>query len=312
MADGSGAAPAAEGGATTAAAGGSTAAPAATPSAGATPGAGAGTAAVTGTPAAAPAWHGELSADDIGWLQTKGWFGTDLAKAEVQKTFPAMVKAYRTTESFVGRNKVALPKDANDTEGWDQFYAAAGRPPSPEAYEYKVPEGGDQAFGDAYAKMAHKYGLSTRQMQGLAADWNEFGMAQHQARAEAADHQFATQSAADVDAIRREWGAQYDPKMAAAQRAGHGFGISKETMNKIERAIGTKDFLSMMANIGAAVSEDTGSVPGETGSSGHMTPEMAGARLKELQKDAAWLAKYQAGDQEAMAEKRKLDMAMAG
>lgn len=278
-------------------------------------GAGAGTAALSGgAPAAAaatPAWHSSFTPEDIGWLQNKQYFGADLAKADVGQGVLAMVKAHRGMESIMGRNRVALPKDDGDTEGWNQFYTAAGRPADAKAYGLKAPEGGSQEYMDGFAQIAHGEGLSTRQATNLATKWDAFAKEQMAGAKEAAEHRFTTQSAADMDAIRREWGAQFDPKMAAAQRAGHGFNISKETMGKIERAIGTKAMLDMMANIGAAVSEDSGAGGGSDGGTGHLTPEMASAQLAELKNDKPWLVKYQAGDKEAVALFRRLTEAKA-
>lgn len=310
MTDGSGAAPAAgdagagTDGATIGADAGAVAAAGGTPAAGA----GAGTAAVTAAVQAAPPppWHGDLTEEDIGWLHNKAWFGTDLAKAETAKAFPAMVKAYRSTETMVGRDKIALPKDVNDAEGWNNVYAKLGRPSEPSGYELKAGEGGDQKIADEFAGIAHELGLSKTQAQGMAAKWDAKAQALATANAAAAEQTFLSTAQADFDALQQSWGGQADHKMAAAQRAGVTFGIDQPTMDKMERAIGTTKFLSFMADVGAAISEDSGSGQGNAAQSA-MTPEAARARLSELKGDAAWVAKYQAGGADEKAEVARLN-----
>jgi hypothetical protein len=306
MADGTGAAPAADAGGAAAATTGDAGAAAQ----GGTPAAGAGTAAVTAQPAAEAPWHGELTTEDIGWLQNKGWFGTELAKADTRKSFPAMVKANRGLETILGRNRIAAPKDAADTEGWNAFYAAGGRPASWQAYDLKAPEGGDQALTDAIAEMAHTEGLSTRQLNAMATKLSALGNERQAAQQAADDQAFNTNSHHELEGLRTEWGNGADAKFAAGQRAARTFGIDKAVMSKMERAIGTKTFLTVMANMGAAISEDAGA-GGSSTHTGAMTLEMAKARLGELSKDTAWQAKLQAGDADAVALKRQIDETMA-
>lgn len=307
MADGSGAASAAGGD------GGASADTGGAANAGQAGGAGAGTEAVTGQTVTAPAWHGDLNAEEIGWMQNKQWFGKDVGKADIAKSFPNMVRSYRGMEKLVGdpAKRINLPTGDNDAEGWKDIYSKLGRPADAKGYDYKVPDGGDQEFGDAYSEMAWKHGLSTKQMQGLAEDWNKFGMERVQARQASENEQFSHDSNNDLNGLRREWGRDFDMKMGAAQRAGLAFGIDKPTMHKIERAIGTKAFLNMMSSVGSSVSEDTGAGQGGNAGGDGMTPEMANARLAELKNDREWLKKYDAGDKEAVALFRKLTTAKA-
>lgn len=261
--------------------------------------------------AATPPWHGDLDEDTIGWLHNKAWFGTDLAKADTRKGFPEMVRSMKGLESIVGRNNIALPKDAADKEGWNNLYAKLGRPADSAGYELKAGEGGDQGIADAFAKIAHEEGLSKAQVHALAPKWNAYAQERNAADKAAAETKFQSTSQGEFNALRQEWGEQSDHKFAAAQRAKEAFGLETEMMDKIERAVGTKAFLTLLSNVGAAVSEDAGPGGGMNHGGSVITKEGANARLKELQKDTAWLDRYQKGGVDEKDEFRKLTNVIA-
>lgn len=307
MADGSGAV-AGDGGA----AGGDAGAAAAVVNAAGAQNGGVGTAAVESAAATAAAsqWYSGLDQDSQGWLQNKQYFGPDLAKGDVGQGVLAMIKAHRGMESIMGKNRVAVPKDAADKEGWDAYYTAGGRPADPKGYELKAGDGGDQKIADRFTEIAHKHGLSKQQVQAMAPEWDAFAKETVAARQAVADQQYTANSQADLDGLKAEWGGQTDAKFAAAQRAKIAYGLAPETMNKIERAIGTKSFITLLSNIGANVSEDGGAGQGENGFAA-TTAVAARAKLNELRADKPWLAKYKAGGSEEVAEFRRLTKIIA-
>jgi hypothetical protein len=236
-------------------------------------------------------WFAGFDRETQGYLQNKGWTHAQ-GPAE-------LVKAYRNLERFNGMDKLPLPRDENDAEGWNRTYDRLGRPARWQDYGIDVPEGANRDYADHMAEIFHRAGLSTRQAQLIAAENEKFVTA---LQAES-DHQFATGSQAELDAVRREWGADADRRFAAAQRAGLAFGIERETMEKIERAVGTRSFLGLMSRIGEGLTEDRGA---GTGSSGFMTPEAAQARLNDLKADRAWVRRYLNGDVGARADYDRL------
>src|SRR5882757_6971704 len=72
------------------------------------------------------AWFTGLDSDTKGWLENKGWSG--------ERALPEVIKAHRNLESLVGRDKLPLPKDEHDTEGWNRVYEKLGRPARWEDY----------------------------------------------------------------------------------------------------------------------------------------------------------------------------------
>jgi hypothetical protein len=286
VADGSGAAVAAEGGATGAAEG-------AANGTGAAPGAegAAAAAASTGTPQTPAHWSTTLDADTRGWLGNKQYFGPDLVKADVAKGVAEMVKAHRSMESVMGRNRLAAPKDINDTEAYTAIYKALGHPADKAGYDIKLPEGGNQQYLEGMLDTFHKAGLSVSQAQAIVKASDEFGAAIARER----DAAFATQSTAELEQTRKEWGPQADRNFAAAQRFTNTFGIDKPTMEKIERAVGTKTMLGLFSKIGMALTEDRGAGASGSGAMPVSTVEGAKAQLADLRADKGWVQRQQAG-----------------
>jgi hypothetical protein len=247
-------------------------------------------------------WYGGFDADTVGTLQAKGWASFD----SPDKAIPEIVKSYKNIERLQRSDHIPLPKDLNDAEGYAKLYEKLGRPPKASDYGIKPGEGGSPEFTDKMSALLHEVGLSTAQAQKLASGYTGLvdGMKATQ------DHQFSTQSAADLQAIRGEWGAQSDMRFAAAQRALVQFGLDKTTAEKLEKAIGTKPFLSLFSNIGLGMSEDRGA--GSGGGSGFMTPEAAQSKLNDLKADQGWRNRYLAGGAQERADYDKLIAIVAG
>lgn len=133
----------------------------------------------------------------------------------------ALAKSYINLEKTLGSEKVALPKGADDTEGWERLYKAAGRPDVAEGYEFRkfeeLPEGFDypKETEDAFREIAHKAGLSVRQAQTLR-DWFV-----ENAAAAYADEATEDDTASDLALaeLQREWGNATGQKLALAQHA---------------------------------------------------------------------------------------------
>jgi hypothetical protein len=270
-------------------------------------GAQAGAGAQPGAGAAAPTWFSGIDSETLGWGQNKGWFDTDPAKVDLPKVLPEVLKAHRNLESMVGRDKLVRPKDTADEAAWKPIRELIGVPQKWEDYglvpigaDGKPDSKADRSYADGISQIAHKHHVSKTAIEEMAKYNDEYGKNAKLA----ADQQFETQSQQEVDGLRAQWGQDADGHFAAAQRAANAFGIDQPTMDKIERAIGTKTMLTLLSKIGTAVSEDRGS--GGGGGSGLMSPEAANARLVELRGDKEWTKRYFAGDRNAVAEYDRL------
>jgi hypothetical protein len=254
----------------------------------------------------AGSWFSGLDGETQGWLENKGWTAED--------GLTQMVRAHRSLEGMMGREKVVWPKDAQDKTAWAEIHRRMGVPPSWEDYglvplgpDGKPDAAADRSYADGMAQVLHKLGIGKETATALATEH-----AKLQSVLTAADNEaFQRSSAQDFDALRREWGGEADHRLAAAQRASRAFGLEPQTMGKIERAIGTRAMLTLLSDIGTAISEDRGTGVGGFGAGGWLTPEAANARLVELRGDTDWTRRYFAGDKSAIAEYDRLIAAVA-
>lgn len=256
------------------------------------------TATTTATTAAAQPWFGGFDTELQGYVQNKGW-NAETKAADI-------IKSFRETERLVGLDKLPMPKDLNDKDGYSRVYDRLGRPKSAADYGLKPADGGDPAFATTMAEVFHGLGLNKSQVDGIVGKYGEHAAA----ATAAANAEFARNSAAELDATRKEWGPSADQNFAAAQRATLQFGIDQPTMEKIERAIGTKAMLGLFSKIGGGLSEDRGAGVGNA--AGFMTPEAAQAKLNDLKADQGWTKRYLDGGQVERAEYDKLITIVAG
>lgn len=250
-------------------------------------------------PAASQSWLDSIQdAETKAWAQGKGW-----------KDPADIVGSYKNLEKLLGSEKVPLPKDANDAEGWDRLFKAAGRPDAPEAYGLDKIEGADPEFSKAAAAAFHKAGLNPQQAASLV----EFYGAQAKAVQEAQETAFAQQSQLEMGELLKEWGPAYEARISAARQGAQLLGLDEATAAKIERAIGSRALTEMMFKIGERTSESTfrtGGAPG--GDSSFLTPAAAAEQKASLLKDPAFSARILAGDPAAKAQLDRLQRIAAG
>lgn len=250
-----------------------------------------------GNPPAPPAAGGAFydsfqDANLKGWLQTKG-----------VKSPEDLALSYKNLEKFVGSEKVPLPKDANDAEGWDRLFKAAGRPDAPEAYGLDKLEGADPEFSKAAATAFHKAGLNPQQAAGLV----EFYGAQAKAVQEAQETAFAQQAQLEMGELMKEWGPASEARISAARQGAQLLGLDEATAAKIERAVGSRALTEMMFKIGEKTGESTFRSGGsQGGDSAFLTPQGATEKISQLKADPAWSKRYMDGDAGARAELARL------
>ena len=258
------------------------------------------------TPANLPEWANGVAPEVGAWLLNKKF-------ADPQA---ALTSSYHL-ERMLGQDKIPLPKDASDKAGWDAVWAKLGRPEKPEAYFEGAadvwPEGftPDPKLLEGFQKVAHEIGLNTTQARALA-KWQIEAASAQGADPAATEAAFEAQSTAEYEALRREQGPKFDALVADFQRAGRFVDATTDEIALIERAIGTKRTIEIMAKLGGAFGKEMPFVDGKT-PGGIPTPEQARARIKELGSDTAWRSRYTSGDLAARREMEDLQkIAAAG
>jgi hypothetical protein len=252
---------------------------------------------------------GKAAAEGASWLD--GIDDPELKAWAQNKNFPGIKEALasqRGLETLLGRDKLPLPKDDKDAEGWDRVYKALGRPDDAAGYGLDKLEGADPAFAGEAARWFHEAGLSERQAKALSGRWNEFmdkSIAAQQAERE-------QQQKAEMADLRTEWGQNFDTRAEEARRATKALGLTRDQLSALEGAVGTKAFLQMFSRIGSHFAEDKFE-GGEGGSRGFsMSIEQAQARIKTLMADTEWAKSYLAGDANKRAEMERLNRVASG
>ncbi len=219
--------------------------------------------------------------------------------------------SYRNLERLKGvpeHELLRIPRADADEATWEAFHAKL-RPEKPDQYDLGelAPKEGQTDL----RPLAHKYGLTQRQVKGLASELQQLTSAQLEQQAA----QRAASADADVATLKSEWGPEYDANIAAAQRAAKHLGWDDATMDKLEQALGTKATLELAARLGRGLRED--GMPGQTQTNGSaaaepfgLTPQAAQVRLKQMQADPAFTARLYSPDQavrlKAMDERAKV------
>lgn len=216
-------------------------------------------------------WYGETHKPLI---EAKGWKSPD-----------DVITSYTNLEKLLGADRagrtVVLPKDENDTEALKVFRAKIGVPERPEDYELPMPTDDSGEFAKAAAKWAHEAGLpkaAAQKFVGNLNSWFEELLKNEQAEA-------AANSQRELDALKLEWGADYDKRAELARRGartiGAKAGLNNDDIEVLEHALGTGKMLRLFAALGATGAEHQ-FVTGDDQSGFGMTPAQARQKLDEM------------------------------
>jgi len=217
-------------------------------------------------------WLGEL-ADNPSFEKFKDKEPVDLAKS------------YSELEKLVGKEKIALPEDA-DSELWDDVWSRLGRPESSDKYDLgEAKEKLEQLSLDEEAlnevkEVAHGLGLNNKQLSGLVDKYADITTGQLESL-KSRKEQIQEEN---VEGLKKEWGAAFEERAGQAHKAYKSLCGDNEALRKKIEDSGwgnDPDFVKMFYNISQQLSED--SLGGQTQQSFSKTPEDAKAEIKEIQ-----------------------------
>ncbi len=193
------------------------------------------------------------SAPDLSWLG-------DGAKPEVQqyvqgkgfKSAAALAEAYQNAEKALSSRSFEPPKP-EDTAGWAKIKAAMGVPEAPDKYD--LGEVGKSLKPEAlqqWAPVFHQLGLSNEQASKLIAQTTEMATKAQVVQEEA----YVKQTEATAERMKLEYGDKWPAFHDIASR---GFNVIKQQLklddtkvDALERALGTRELLSLAHMIGEA------------------------------------------------------------
>lgn len=150
------------------------------------------------------------------WVPAKFW-DPDKKAPKIED----LGRSYKSLEQLLGREKVPVPTSDDDEEGWSRWYAATGRPEKPDDYELQRPDAlppgldYDEDMEKDFRQWAHINGLNKKQTKAFYD-----GFVKRQVERHAAFHTHQQQARAQIEGnMRREYGAQYEGKVATAKAA---------------------------------------------------------------------------------------------
>ena len=140
--------------------------------------------------------------------------------------------SHANLEQLLGHEKVPLPKDANDVEGWSRFNKAMGIPEKAEGYglsEAKLPESmvkqGLTLNKTQFAEVMHKNNVHPSAVKGI---WDTYQKLNVEAYNNAmTKHQEALTKT--VNSLKSEWGETYQANVELGQTVINKFSADKET-----------------------------------------------------------------------------------
>lgn len=218
--------------------------------------------------------------------QGQGWYST---LNEEYRNHPSitkfsdangLAKSYLNLESLMGRDKIPVPKDENDTNAWSIYNKAFNVPNSAEDYKFTL-EGQEADLG-AFKQLAHKYHLSNEVAQELLnAHMQDFRDYEN-----AKTLEFNAQAEEATKQLKAEWGLKYDENLKTARTFLEKMSDSKEDFDYYNEKIGNDvHFIKLLSKMGNSISE--GSLGGFEGQVGGFTktPAEAKAELDKIMND---------------------------
>jgi hypothetical protein len=193
-------------------------------------------------------WFGDLPADAA--PDFKDW----IANKNFSDPVTALTSAFNQ-EKLIGADRagrtVVLPKDDKDLEGQKAFRAKMGVPETPDAYNLPSTEGQDPAFIKASAALFHGQGVPPASARAIFEGFNKHIGEMVKAEETAAQ----LESAKQMEAVKNEWGQNFDAHSEIARRFVTAAGLNQEQLGAVEEALGTATFLKTFHAMGRGLGE---------------------------------------------------------
>lgn len=169
------------------------------------------------------------------------------------------LESHANLEKLLGHDKVPIPKDANDIEGWNRFSKAMGIPDKAESYglpDAKLPDSmkGMAIDKNKFAEVVHAHKLTPSQASGLWKVYNEIQVEAYN------KHLDGLQKNMDntINTLKGEWGDAYNTNVELGQMVINKFTDGNKEMNDFISATLLKDpsGVKFLAKIGDQFAEN--------------------------------------------------------
>lgn len=265
-------------------------------------GAGGGAGAATGGAAGSggtPSWYSTFAEENRGYAEVKGW-----------KSPEDVVTSYRNAEKMLGAPKeklIRLP-DKEDAPEWNDIFNRLGRPEKADGYKVEIPEKvGDAQFAEWAQKLFHEAGLSRKQGERIASEWNKKALEAVQAQEQAE----IDESNQQLEKLKQEWGQAFEPKVRAKNELLKLAGVTDEQHLELEKALGVDGLAKFVDTVISKFGIKLGEHQFHGGGGGNnfdvLTPAGAQAKKDALLGDKDYRQRYLNGGHAEQAEIRKLE-----
>jgi len=195
-----------------------------------------------------------------------------------------VLKGYGEAQRKFG-TAVWVPKEDAPPETWAKFYQKLGTPEAPDKYQFTRPALGegaawDKEFENKFLSEAHAMGLNSKQVQKLMD--LQAGLVETQLRG------LAEKRNGTVEALKKEWGGDFERRMTLAGRAKNLIqektGLTKEEADQFFDGTGAGDhpvILKIFNWLGEMFAED-GWIKGEGTATAR---DAAKAKIDQITKD---------------------------
>jgi hypothetical protein len=197
------------------------------------------------------------------------------------KTVDALAKAYIHSQKMVGADKIAIPKNASDTE-LREIFEKLGLPKEADKYDVNLEKSDlSPEMIAAFKEQAFGLGIMPNQAKKLLEFFNN---KQVEAKTSAQLNLKATFEK-NMNLIKEEWGEAFNENAAKAKAALKEFGGSEDDIKYIRQNFGADPaVLRLLAKAGETLAEDK--VRGEGGTNSNLlTPSQALAKIGQIKAD---------------------------
>jgi hypothetical protein len=168
------------------------------------------------------------------------------------------IESHANLEKLLGHDKVPIPKDANDVEGWNRFSKALGIPDKAEGYglpDATVPENmkGLQFDKNKFADIAHAHKLTPAQAKGLWESYTKSSLEEYGKAMEAHQKNLET----TVNTLKGQWGDAYQANVELGQMVINKFSDDQATNDFITATLTrSPEGIKFLAKIGNQFAEN--------------------------------------------------------
>lgn len=208
------------------------------------------------------------------------------------KSLEDLAKGYVHAQRLVGKDRIAVPSDENDTEAWNDVLSKLGRPEDPSGYELpelsddspaQLPEGTE----DWFKNKAHELGLTNKQAREL---WGSYISEIAEGEAKQSQQRIEEMRQNTERELRQEWGNAFDDKISDANRALQTYGPEGIMEKVAATGMGNDpDFIKLMSSIGEQLREDK---IGGSAQQFARTPDQAKEEIGQLKADKSFMQTY--------------------